>query len=95
MSEDYFDDTSDADFLALAQKLDSRGDGSSIENAGSGSSAITRSAVPKITSSRNSSARKAETTRPDTSKTAARVLRPGFNAVIVNTRQVHSLHRSS
>ena len=95
MSEEYFDDTSDADFLVLAQQLDSRGDGVSAGNTSSRSSAA-RSTVPKTTTpSTTSSGRNAETTRADTSKTAPRVLRPGFNAVIVNTRQVHLLHRNT
>lgn len=83
MSEDYFDDTSDAEFLALAQQLEPGKD-----NKSSGNGAA-RSNVQKVTTlSTASGARNAETSRPNTSKTVPRVLRPGFNAVIVNTRQV-------
>ena len=95
MSEDYFDDTSDADFLALARQLESRGEGPSTGNTSSiGSNP--QSTVPKPTTpSTTSGARNAETNRPDTSKTAPRVLRPGFNAVIVNTRQVSLFDKRS
>ena len=84
MSEDYFDDTSDTEFLALAQQLDPRGN-----NAAAGTkNGAARVTVPKITPSTTFGAINAESSRPDTSKSVPRVLRPGFNAVIVNTRQV-------
>lgn len=91
MSEDYFDDASDADFLALAQQLDNRGTGSTVRNASSTSGA-TLSNTPRTPASGSTSTRPPETTRPETSKanqSAPRVLRPGFNAIIVNTRQVN------
>ena len=88
MSEDYFDDTSDAEFLALAQQLEPRGDNAGVGNKGSGNGAARLSAQKVTTLSTTSGAKNAETSRPDTSKTVPRVLRPGFNAVIVNTRQV-------
>jgi hypothetical protein len=71
MSEDYFDDVSDADFLALAQQLDSRGDRRTTGNTGLrvASATATSGGATKATST-------------------TRVLRTGFNAIIVNTRQV-------
>lgn len=92
MPEDYFDDASDAEFLALAQQLDSRESNAGASNKSSGSGA-TR--LTLATPSRTSGARNTETSRPDTSKTVPRVLRPGFNAVIVNTRQVSLFDRRS
>lgn len=95
MSEDYFDDASDAEFLALAQQLDSRENNAAAGNRSSGSGA-TRLTVPRIaTPSRTSGAINVETSGPDTSKTVPRVLRPGFNSVIVNTRQVSLFDRRS
>lgn len=91
MSEDYFDDASDADLLALAQQFDSRGNNSTTGNAISGSGTV-RPAASTITTARpTASKRTSGTIRPEPSKQnqpAPRVLRPGFNAIIVNTRQV-------
>ena len=83
MSEDYFGDTSDADFLALAQQLEPRENNVGVgdKSKGSGPAQLT-------TPSTTAGVRNAESSRPDSSRTAPRVLRPGFNAVIVNTRQV-------
>lgn len=81
MSEDYFDDNSDADFLALAQQLDSGG--STLGTAISGSGATLTTAAPRPAAS-------TRTTQPEPSKqnqSAPRVLRHGFNAIVVNTRQ--------
>jgi hypothetical protein len=95
MPEDYFDDASDAEFLALAQQLDSRENNAAAGNRSSGSG-TTRLTVPMIaTPSRTSGSINVETSGPDTSKTVPRVLRPGFNSVIVNTQQVSLFDRRS
>lgn len=98
MSEDYFDDGSDADFLALAQQLEGKNNNSGGNaTLRATSSAISgRSSGPsrgEASSAANIPSSSAATSRIDPSKTnqtAPRVQRPGFNAVIVNTRQVHS-----
>jgi hypothetical protein len=91
MADDYFDDTSDADFLAIAGNLDSNGTAatSSARSIG-GTSArpvADRPVAPgRSTSSASATGRRSET--PRTAQTPPRVARPGFNAIIVNTRQV-------
>ena len=101
MSEDYFEDVPDADFLALAQQLDSGGSSSGAIR----SSGVKTTSTPSTTTSRTTAPRttprsstpqpiistSANTTRSDpvtSNQTTPRVLRPAFNAVIVNTRQV-------
>jgi hypothetical protein len=97
MSDDYFGDASDADFLALAQQLDKRGNPTRENGTGNSSSAntTTRAPAPKLaTSTLNTSKSSVERRQSEASKTnqtTPRVLRPGFNAVIVNTRQVKVL----
>jgi hypothetical protein len=91
MSEDYFDDASDADFLALAQQLDSRGNRSTTGSAISGSGTVRPAASTTTAPRPGGSTGTSGTTRPEPSKqnqSAPRVQRPGFNAIIVNTRQV-------
>lgn len=90
MADDYFDDASDADFLALAQQIDTREQRSStaVSRGGSSSGGSVQPPVnPKpATPSANAATSRSEPSNPN-DKTP-RVLRPGFNAVIVNTRQV-------
>ena len=97
MADDYFDDASDADFLALAQQIETREQtssaGASRGGTSSGGSVQPRSSVSRapVTPKPATPSRDAGASRPETSKTndkTPRVLRPGFNAVIVNTRQV-------
>jgi hypothetical protein len=90
MDEDYFDDASDADFLALAQQVDPA---SNVRSNVSNTPARTVSApkpvtsgIPAAISSTSAGPPRPET--PKTNPTAPKVLRPGFNAIIVNTRQV-------
>jgi hypothetical protein len=91
MSEEYFDDASDADFLAIANQIERRENASTSNRAGNTARPPVppRSTVPKKT---NGSAKASGATprgTPTTSnQSAPKVLRPGFNAVIVNTRQV-------
>jgi len=87
MSGDYFGDASDADFLALAQQLDSRENRNAIGNRSASSTGRGRSSGLAATRSSTASKR-AEASSSGTSKTVPRVSRPGFNAIIVNTRQV-------
>jgi len=88
MSEDYFDDASDADFLALAQQIDPGRN--SISNVSSRPSATTSAARPPQKTAGGTSSTNTVAQRPETPKTnsAQKLLRPGFNAIIVNTRQV-------
>ena len=90
MTEDYFDDAEDADFLALAQQIDPGrsigGNGPSIQGAATSAERPAPQRTPAATSSANTGAQRPET--PKTNQTAPKVLRPGFNAIIVNTRQV-------
>ena len=92
MADDYFDDASDADFLALAQQLDSRQSASVNRNgATTAVNAAPRPVGARTTTSKTTIPASDAVPQPDTSKvnqTAPRVLRPGFNAIIVNTRQV-------
>jgi hypothetical protein len=97
MSEDYFADGSDAEFLALAQQLDtSRSNGidnrkrkqtagtTTVPSTASSTSTHKPSTPSRVTANAPSETSKASQTTP-------RILRPGFNAIIVNTRQVLSL----
>lgn len=97
MDEDYFDDASDADFLALAQQVDPASNvRSNVSNTPAGQAntpARTVSApkpvttgIPSAISSTSAGPPRPET--PKTNPTAPKLLRPGFNAIIVNTRQV-------
>src|ERR1700729_3476199 len=97
MADDYFDDASDADFLALAQQIETSEQrssaGASRGGTSSGGSLQPRSSVsrPPVTPKPGTPSTDAGANRPETSKTndkTPRVLRPGFNAIIVNTRQV-------
>ena len=92
MDEDYFDDASDADFLALAQQVDPASNGrSNVSNRPTATVSAPRpvsSRIPSTEASTSSGPQRPET--PKTNSTAPKVLRPGFNAVIVNTRQVTS-----
>ena len=97
MSDDYFDGCSDADFLALAQQIESREQpGTTGLNRGgpsSGGSTQAQSAGARAPATPKSATPSGETgtSRPGTStagEKAPRILRLGFNAIIVNTRQV-------
>jgi len=91
MDEDYFDDASDADFLALAQQVDPASNGRSNQSnrpTATLSAPGPVSRIPSTEASTGSGLQRPET--PKTNSTAPKVLRPGFNAVIVNTRQVTS-----
>jgi hypothetical protein len=97
MADDYFDDASDADFLALAQQIETReqtsSTGASRGGTSSAGSVQPRSTVARtpVTPKQATPSSDAGASRPETSKTndkTPRVLRPGFNAIIVNTRQV-------
>src|SRR5271170_3448747 len=100
MADDYFDDASDADFLALAQQIETREETSSAAVGRGGTSSVgnvqPRSSISRTpeTPKPATPSRDGGTSRPETSKTndkMPRVLRPGFNAIIVNTRQVPTL----
>ena len=100
MSDDYFDGASDADFLALAQQVDSgkqpRSAGAArggVSRGGSVQAQSTRSRTP-LTQQPTISSRDAHagTSRPERSSAidkTPRVSRPVFNSIIVNTRQVN------
>lgn len=92
MADDYFDDASDADFLVLAQQIDPGGSvGGNVSSRQNATTAPARPAphsAPATTSSTNTGPQRPET--PKTNQTTPKVLRPGFNAIIVNTRQVVS-----
>ena len=84
MSEDYFDDASDADFLAVAGNIDSTGTvGSSRATGGAPARPTANRSVPPRPPAASTSEGRSTTNQP-----IPKVLRPGFNAIIVNTRQV-------
>lgn len=87
MAEDYFDASSDAAFLALAEQLDNRehsgARSSRPVNSNGGNATVRRSAPETPTAPKGT-----KPTIAGASKPTARVSRPGFNAIIVNTRQV-------
>ena len=88
MSEDFFDDTSDADFLALARQFDN---GATSAPGDTNRTVASRPVIARPAPGRSGSSTSGGDTRPGTPKTsspATRVVRPGFNSIIVNTRQV-------
>lgn len=88
MSEDFFDDTSDADFLALARQIDN---GPASAPSDTNRTVPSRPVIARLAPGRSGSSTSGGDTRPGTPKTsspATRVVRPGFNSIIVNTRQV-------
>lgn len=95
MSDDYFGDTSDADFLALAQQFDRSGNparGDRTGNTGSANATARPAASNLATSTSNTSRGSTERRQsevPKVNRATPRVARPGFNAIVVNTRQVN------
>ena len=90
MSEEYFDDASDADFLAIANQIERRENTSTSNRAANTARPPVppRSTAPKTNGSAKASGATPRGTLPTSNQSAPKVLRPGFNAVIVNTRQV-------
>jgi len=94
MADDYFDDASDADFLALAQQIETRDQRTSVGVSRGGSSgggnAQPRPPVSQspVTSKPAIPSKDARSETSSSNDKTPRVLRPGFNAIIVNTRQV-------
>lgn len=91
MSEDYFDDASDADFLALAHQIDhgSNADGN-LSSRPSTTSSAPRPVPRDANATFSTHVRSQRPETPKTAQTTPKVLRPGFNSIIVNTRQVIS-----
>jgi hypothetical protein len=93
MSDDYFDDAPDTDFLELAHQLDARGNtdrGTRRGNIVPGNAGA-RSNAKGSSSAKSASATRVDAARSESTKTnqsTSHALRPGFNAIIVNTRQV-------
>jgi hypothetical protein len=90
MSQEYFDDASDADFLALAGQVEKN----STSGRQTGGTASTRP-IPGRSSSSVSGGTGGRQGTSNANSPTPKVVKPGFNAIVVNTRQVFLLLNSA
>jgi hypothetical protein len=89
MSDEYFGEGTDADFVALVQQLDRRAE-QPVNRPESIAGGARRAQPPRNEPAKATSntRERLDTSKNEAPKSATRPVRPGFNAVIVNTRQV-------